>query len=105
MSRNVSLFKNKKLNSWIVYKPNWSKITDEEFNELKSLITEHHKVKMLGKLVNLPRKQLYFGQSYGYSGTTSIAQITMPPIITKILEKGAINELIRINLTFRAFTS
>lgn len=82
-----NLYKTDNFNSWVVYKENWFDITDNEFNELVDMMpTQTHQVKIFDKLVDLPRLQLCFGQSYNYSGTTSHAITEIPPIIQKALD-------------------
>ena len=51
---------------------------------------ETYQIKIFDKLVDFPRIQLCFGQSYSYSGTTSHAITEIPPIIQKALD--AINK-------------
>ena len=86
MSNIITLFKNNSFNSWIIYKPEFFKLTNDEFEELKNMMpTTTHQVKIYDKLVNLPRLQLCFGQSYQYSGTTSHAIQEIPPIIKKAM--------------------
>ena len=87
MSKSVCIFKNSNLNSWIIYKKNWFNLSEDEFDELKNMMpNKTHQVKMFDKLVDLPRLQLCFGQSYNYSGTTSNAITEIPPVIQKALD-------------------
>ena len=51
---------------------------------------ETYQIKIFDKLVDFPRLQLCFGQSYSYSGTTSHAITEISPIIEKALD--AINK-------------
>jgi alkylated DNA repair dioxygenase AlkB len=76
------------LNSWVVYKESWFMISDDEFESLRSIMpTIPHQVRMPNGLVNLPRMQLCFGQSYSYSGTTSHALHDFPPVIVRALDQ------------------
>lgn len=87
-SKSITLFKNDLYNSWIVYKPNFIKLSKNEFESLKNMMPDtSHQVKIFDKLVDLPRQQLCFGQSYSYSGTTSNAIQEIPPIIKNIMDQ------------------
>ena len=85
------LISNDKYNSWVIHKPKWFPITELEFDQLKSLMpTTTHQVMMFGKLVDLPRMQLCYGQSYNYSGTTSHAIEEIPELIQRAM--NAVNK-------------
>lgn len=87
MLNSITLFKNNSFNSWIIYKPEFFKLSKDEFEELKNMMpTTAHQVKLFDKLVDLPRLQLCFGQSYQYSGTTSHAIQEIPQLIQKAMD-------------------
>jgi alkylated DNA repair dioxygenase AlkB len=47
--------------------------------------TTTHQIMMFGKLVDLPRLQLCYGESYNYSGTTSHAIKEIPELIQRVM--------------------
>ncbi len=88
MSNQIILLKSGELNSWMIYKKDWFDITENELNELKNMMpTDHHQIKIFDKMIDIPRMQLCFGQSYNYSGTTSKAIQQIPPVIQKAIDK------------------
>jgi alkylated DNA repair dioxygenase AlkB len=68
----------------LYFQENFLKISDEDMKYLWDICpTTRHKIKIMGKMIDLPRLQKAFGKSYSYSGTT-IKGEPEPEIIKKI---------------------
>lgn len=72
-------------NSWIYFKPKAITCTAEQFNDFWNLCpTEHHEVKIFGKLTPIPRFQkLYGNASYNFSGV----EMKPDPIIPELVQR------------------
>ena len=86
-TKKITLLNNDDYNSWIYYNNCFISNHEEVYNIIKELIpTQRHKIRIHGKIVEIPRLQLCYGKSYNYSNTNSEISGDTPQIITNLLE-------------------
>jgi alkylated DNA repair dioxygenase AlkB len=74
-------------NASLLFKEDFIKISDEDLKMLWDICpTIRHEIKIMGKMITIPRFQKAFGKSYKYSGSEIKGEET-PEIIKKIIEK------------------
>ena len=74
-------------NASLKFQENFFELSEEEVEMLWEMCpSERHEIKMMGKMIKIPRFQRAFGKSYKYSGTEIVAS-PVPELIQKIANK------------------
>jgi alkylated DNA repair dioxygenase AlkB len=74
--------------TWLIQKKEAVSCSEEEFSEFWKLCpTVRHKIKIMGKFVDIPRFQKLYGEGvYIYSGTETVGDPNFPEIVKRCLE-------------------